>query len=133
MHAKNILYAEDNPDDVVIFKMAFKRATLPHALRCVDDGEDAIAWLAGEGQFANRAEYPLPDILILDLKMPRRGGFDVLEWARQSKEFQHLPVIILSSSDDPGDVKRAYDLGVTTYFVKSATCQDVIQYLRLIS
>jgi CheY-like chemotaxis protein len=133
MGSKNILYAEDDPDDVVIFKMAFKRATLPHSLRCLDDGEAAIAWLNGQGEFANREQYPLPDILILDLKMPRKTGFDVLEWVRQSKEFVKLPVIILSSSDDPRDVKRAYDLGATTYFVKSASSQDVIQYLRLTS
>lgn len=132
MRAKNILYAEDDPDDVVIFKMVFKRATLPQLLRCVEDGERAIAWLSGEGEFANREQYPLPDILILDLKMPKKTGFEVLEWARKTREFERLPVIILSSSDDPRDVKRAYDLGATTYFVKSAAFQDVIQYLRLI-
>jgi CheY-like chemotaxis protein len=131
MRAKNILYAEDDPDDVAIFKMAFKRATLPHVLQCVDDGEVAISWLSGEGDYGNREKYPLPDILILDLKMPKKTGLDVLEWVRQVKEFELLPVIILSSSDDPGDVQRAYQLGATTYFVKSASCQEVIQYLRL--
>lgn len=132
MRARNILYAEDDPDDVVIFKMAFKRATLPHVLHCVDDGEAAIGWLNGEGDYADREKYPLPDVLILDLKMPKRTGFDVLEWARKSSQFATLQVIVRSSSDDPQDVKRAYELGASTYFVKSASAQDVIQYLRLL-
>lgn len=131
MPSKNLLYAEDDPDDVVIFKMAFKRATLPHDLYCVDDGQAAIDWLSGKGDYADRERYPQPDILIVDLKMPKKTGFDVLEWLRSRKEFESLPVIVLSSSDDPGDVKRAYQLGATTYFTKSHSYQDVIQYLRL--
>lgn len=131
MHSKNILYAEDDPNDVVIFQMAFRRATLPHELHIVEDGQMAIDWLSGKGKYADREEFPVPDILILDLKMPKKTGFDVLEWARKNPEFEILPAVVLSSSDDPGDVKRAYNLGATTYFVKSASYQEVIQYLRL--
>lgn len=131
MHGKNILYAEDDPNDVVIFQMAFRRATLPHELHIVEDGQMAIDWLGGKGKYADREEFPIPDILILDLKMPRKTGFEVLEWVRKKEELEMLPVIVLSSSDDPGDVKRAYKLGATTYFVKSASYQEVIQYLRL--
>jgi CheY-like chemotaxis protein len=130
MDPKNILYAEDNPDDVFILKLAFKRAGITQMVRSIDDGEDAIAWLRGEGDFANRQQYPLPDLLLLDLKMPRKSGFDVLEWLAESREFQHLPTIILSSSDDPRDLKRAAELGATKYFKKSALCKDVIQYLK---
>jgi CheY-like chemotaxis protein len=132
MHGKNILYAEDDPNDVVIFKMAFKRATLPHTLHVVDDGEAAIHWLAGDGKFQDRTEFPLPDVLVIDLKMPRKNGFDVLEWARAKQCLQTLPVVVLSSSDDPGDVKKAYKLGATTYFVKSSSFQELIHYLRVL-
>jgi len=132
MPYKNILYAEDDPNDIVIFKIAFKRATLPHALYTVNDGQEAIDWLSGNGMYGDRAKYPLPDILILDLKMPKKTGFDVLEWARGQKAFEALTIFVLSSSDEPSDVKRAYALGVTTYFVKSASYADVIQYLRLL-
>lgn len=132
MRAKNILYAEDDPNDVTIFRIAFKRATLPHTLHCVEDGEVAMEWLAGEGSYADRAKHPAPDVIILDLKMPRKNGFDVLEWMRGRKEFEGLPVIVLSSSDMPNDVQRAYALGATMYFVKSVSFHDVIQYLRLL-
>ncbi len=128
---KKILYAEDDPNDVVIFKMALNRATLPHELYVVDDGEAAIEWLQGKGKYHDRNQFPMADVLILDLKMPRKTGFDVLEWARGNPELQTLPIIILSSSDMPNDVKRAYNLGATTYFVKSASFQELVQYLRV--
>ena len=127
---KNILYAEDDSNDVVIFRIAFRRATLPHALHFVEDGETAINWLAGVDVYADRAKHPLPDVLIVDLKMPRKNGFDVLKFVRQQNGLQTLPVVVLSSSDEPSDVKRAYELGATSYFVKSASYQEVIQYLR---
>ncbi len=131
MPSKIILLAEDNGDDAFIFKMAFDRATLPHTLHRVEDGQQAIDWLEGKGEYAEREKFPLPNILLLDLKMPIKGGFEVLEWLRGQIRFEELPIIILSSSDDNKDVKRAYQLGVTTYFVKSPQLQDVIQYLRL--
>src|ERR1700743_3315837 len=119
MAFKNILYAEDNPDDVVIFKIALRRSGLSPMLNCVDDGEDAIAWLKADGVYADRTQHPLPDVLILDLKMPKKSGFDVLEWLQTSDSFKNLPTIILSSSDDPRDLDRASKLGVTKYFKKS--------------
>jgi CheY-like chemotaxis protein len=130
MVIKNILYAEDNPDDVVIFKIAFRRAGLSASLKCVDDGEDAIAWLKGEGIYADREHYPLPDVLMLDLKMPKKSGFDVLQWLQNPDSRQSLRAIVLSSSDDPRDIERAAQLGATKYFKKTATCQEVIQYLK---
>jgi len=131
IQSKRILYAEDDPNDVVIFSMAFKRATLPHELYMVDDGEAAMNWVTGKGKYQDRSKFPMPDLLMVDLKMPRKNGFDVLEWVRKTRELDGLPVIVLSSSDDPGDVKRAYSLGATTYFVKSPSFEDVIRYLRV--
>lgn len=128
---KNILYAEDDPNDLMMFQMRFNRATLPHYLYKVEDGQSAIDWLAGTGKFAARDKFPVPDLLILDLKMPKKSGFDVLEWVRNSPEYKSLRVIILSSSDDPGDVKRAYQLGATSYFVKSISFDELIHYLRV--
>ena len=131
MRFKNILYAEDDPNDVIIFTVVFKRGMLPAVLRTVDDGQAVVEWLAGKGKYSDREKFPQPDILILDLKMPKKNGFEVLEWVRSQKGFESLPVLILSSSDVPEDAQRAYRLGATTYFVKSPTFQDVIQYLRL--
>ena len=130
MYAKNILYAEDNPDDVVILKLALKRAGLGNVLREVEDGEEAIEWLRGDGKYANREQHPLPDLLVLDLKMPRKSGFDVLEWLRKTSDLQNLSVVILSSSDDPRDIQRAAELGTTKYLKKSARCEELIQLLK---
>ena len=130
MASKVILVAEDNPDDALIFKMRFKRATLPHMLHMVEDGQKVIDWLSGQGEFSNREKHPVPDVILLDLKMPVKTGFEALEWIRSQQQFRGLPVIILSSSDDQRDVKRASEMGATTYFVKSPHLQDVLEYLR---
>jgi CheY-like chemotaxis protein len=132
MGFKEILVAEDNPDDAFIFKMAFKRATLPHSIHFVDDGQKVIDWLSGTGEYSNRAKFPLPSLVILDLKMPVKTGFEALQWIRSHEKHRQLPAIILSSSDDPKDVKRAYELGSTTYFIKSPDLRDVMQYLRVL-
>jgi CheY-like chemotaxis protein len=131
MPSRVILIAEDDPDDAFIFKMMFKRATLPHTLHVVGDGQQVIDWLSGKDGYSDRDRYPLPDDVVLDLKMPVKTGFETLEWIRHHTEFHALPVIVLSSSDDQKDVKRAYELGATTYFVKSPHLQDVMQYLRM--
>jgi CheY-like chemotaxis protein len=131
MSSKMILVAEDNPDDALIFEMMFNRAMLPDRLEIVGDGQQVIEWLAGEGDYSDRARHPLPERVILDLKMPVKTGFEALQWIRGQKAFDKLPVAILSSSDDPKDVKRAFELGATSYFVKSPQLRDVIEYLRM--
>ena len=130
MPSQVILVAEDNPDDAIIFAMRFKRAALTRPLHIVDDGQKVIDWLSGTGDFSNRTNHPLPECVVLDLKMPVKTGFETLEWIRSQKSFEQLPVIILSSSDDPKDVKRAVEFGATKYFVKSPQLQDVLDYLR---
>lgn len=130
MDPKKILYAEDNEDDVFILQLAMKRGRVAHKLCCADDGEVIISWLQGEGDYANREKYPLPDLLILDLKMPRKSGFDVLEWLRTVPTFNNLPVIVMSSSDDPSDIKRSRELGATKYVKKSASCEEILDCMR---
>jgi CheY-like chemotaxis protein len=126
---KQILLAEDNFDDAAIFRLMFERAKLPHTLHHVHDGQEAIAWLDGQGKYSDRQNFPVPGLLLLDLKMPRKNGFEVLEWIRSHQQLRELPVIVLSSSDDKSDVKRAHQLGITNYFVKSPNFQDILQFL----
>ena len=130
MRPKNVLLAEDNSDDAFIFQMMIKRSGLTQIVYSVQDGQQAIDWLSGTGEYSNRGKFPMPDLLFLDLKMPVKSGFDVLEWLRNKGQLGNLPVIILSSSDDRTDINRAYQLGATTYFVKSPQLQDVIRYLQ---
>jgi CheY-like chemotaxis protein len=125
-----LLLAEDNPDDVLIFQIAFRRATLPFDVYVVRDGQQAIEWLAGTGNYSDRGCYPLPSVLVLDLKMPLKSGFEVLEWLRGRPEFRDLRVIALSSSDDTRDVRKVADLGVGTFFVKTPQLHDIVQHLQ---
>jgi CheY-like chemotaxis protein len=124
-----LLYAEDDPDDACLFRMAAKRRSLPFTIAVVEDGQAAIDWLAGVGHYGDRKKHPLPTVLIVDLKMPRRSGLDVLGWARAQKGLEDLPIVVLSSSGEGRDVQQAAELGATSYFVKNASFQEILDYL----
>ncbi|HET7624043.1 MAG TPA: response regulator [Verrucomicrobiae bacterium] len=113
-----VLLVEDDLNDIFLVKRAFKMARLETPLQVVTDGEDAIRYLKGEGKFADRETYPLPHLVVMDIKMPRRTGFEVLEWIKTDGTLRRIPVIIVSSSDRPQDVNRAYELGANAYMVK---------------
>ena len=127
-----ILLAEDEEDYVLLIRHAFSRAKIPNPLHVVWNGQEAIAYLKGEGQYANRAEFPLPDLLLLDLKMPRVNGFEVLEWVRQQPSLAALRVLVLTSSDEMRDVNKAYQLGANSFLVKPLDFEDVTELGRLI-
>jgi CheY-like chemotaxis protein len=114
----HILVAEDDPTDAYFFERAFRRAGIPVTLNFVRDGQEVIDYLQGEGQFADRTSHPLPQLVLLDLKMPRLDGFDVLEWVRHQPGLNGLLIVIFSSSDEPRDINRAYGLGANSYLVK---------------
>jgi CheY-like chemotaxis protein len=105
---------------------AFRQTTLKNPIQFVRTGEDAIAYLSGEGQFSNRAEFPLPVLVLLDLKLPGKDGFDVLSWIRQQDGFRTLPVVVLTSSSQMRDVNRAYLLGANSFFVKDLDFQQTV-------
>src|SRR6266487_2461384 len=115
-----ILVAEDLDDDVQILKRAFIRAGVNVPLRFVTDGQKVIDYLKGDGAFANRTDYPMPTLLLLDLKMPGLHGFDVLEWLRLQPGLRRLLVVVFTSSSQPEDVNRAFELGANSYLVKPA-------------
>ncbi|MGH7970871.1 MAG: response regulator [Limisphaerales bacterium] len=113
-----ILLVEDNPDDVLLIKRSFDRVGLKHPIHSVSHGEDAIAYLRGNLPYDNRLNYPLPDLVLLDIKMPGIEGFDVLRWIRHEEQFLHLCVVMLTSSDEMRDVNQAYQLGANSFLVK---------------
>ena len=113
-----VLLAEDDPDDVLLTQIAFEKARLANPLQVVRDGEEAIAYLKGEGGFSDRIRFPLPILLLLDLKMPRKNGFEVLQWLRKQPQFRRLPTAIMTSSDHDPDTARAYQLGADSYLRK---------------
>src|SRR5438105_7704904 len=110
MSRATILHVEDDSNDVLLFQHACRKAGLDVNLQVVPDGEEAVAYLEGKAQFKNRDEHPFPTLVVLDLKLPRVNGFDVLAWMRNEQSLRRLPVIILTSSCQQADVKRAYDL-----------------------
>src|SRR5947209_13477030 len=113
-----ILIAEDLPNDVFLIRRAFDRAGAKNSLPVVRNGEECLAYLYGQGEYANRDAYPLPDILLLDLKMPKIDGFEVLRQIRANKAFASLRIIVLTSSEEIRDVNRAYELGANSFLVK---------------
>jgi CheY-like chemotaxis protein len=121
----NILVAEDDPTDAYFFQRAFKRAGLQVLLHFVRDGQEVIDYLQGTGTFADRAAHPLPQLVLLDLKMPRLDGFEVLEWVRKQPGFSGLQVVIFSSSGEPKDMNRAYGLGANWYLVKPHSIEEL--------
>jgi CheY-like chemotaxis protein len=113
-----ILIAEDEPGDVVLIQRAFAKARIANPLQIARDGEQAVAYLAGSGEYADRARYPLPAVMLLDLKMPRKSGLEVLTWLRLQPGLSRLRVVVLTSSRESPDVNRAHDLGISSYLVK---------------
>ena len=127
-----ILLAEDEEDYVLLIRHAFSQANIPNPLHVVWNGQEAIAYLKGEGKYSNREEYPLPDLLLLDLKMPRINGFEVLKWIRSQPGLAPLRVLVLTSSEEIRDVNQAYLLGANSFLVKPLDFQDFAQLSRLI-
>lgn len=126
MPRRTILHVEDSDDDAFLFDRALSRAQLVAQLQRVQDGRQAVDYLKGVGSYADRSLFPLPELMLLDLKLPQMDGFEVLAWARSQPGFADLPVFVLSSSDLPEDILRARELGAQAYFVKSAKFQDVV-------
>ena len=116
---KTILLVEDDTNDARLLQRAFDRAGLDRQVLRLTNGDEAVAYMMGEGDYANRRAYPPPNLLILDIKLPRRNGFEVLSWMRgMASEYRRVPVVVLSSSREPVDVNRAYELGANSYLRK---------------
>ncbi len=119
-----VLYVEDEEDDVLLMKLAFEKAGLGQALQSVGDGIDAMKYLAGENSYADRQRHPLPSLVLLDLNLPVKSGFEVLDWMRGRPELRQIPVVVFSSSDIPEDKARARDLGARDFIEKPSGGKD---------
>jgi CheY-like chemotaxis protein len=128
-----ILLVEDREDDIALIRKAFSKAYVPNPLQIVRNGEEAIAYLEGEGKYANRDEYPLPELLLLDLKMPRVDGFEVLKWVRAQPNLASLRIVVLTCSESIRDVNLAYSLGANSFMVKPMDFEDVIHMSKFLT
>lgn len=127
-----ILYADDEENDAVLLQIAFQRAAITHPVAVVTDGTFAMDYLLGAPPFADRTRHPLPCLLLLDIKMPRMSGLQVLECVRGHAAFAHLPVVMFSSSQQPVDQARARELGAHEYLVKPASLDGLVAIARLL-
>jgi len=128
-----ILLVEDDPNDVLLIRRAFRKSDVANPIQVVGDGEEAIAYLSGRGPYADRERTPLPVLLLLDLKLPRKSGFEVLEWLRQQPGLKRLPVAVLTSSAETPDVNRAYDLGANSYLVKPVRFEGLLRMVQTLN
>ena len=113
-----ILHVEDDPNDVLLVNRAIKKVNSSMVVRSVGDGDQALAYLSGANGYGNREEHPVPHLILLDLKMPRKSGLEVLAWIRQQASLKRMVVIIFTSSKHDHDINRAYELGANSYLVK---------------
>ena len=125
-----ILLVEDDPNDVLLIQRAFQKAGLRNSLKVVRDGEQATDYLSGRGNFAQRDRFPLPFMVLLDLKMPGTDGFEVLQWVRSEPDLKRLLVVVLTSSNLQADVDRAYELGANSYLVKPVEFDEMVNMIQ---
>jgi CheY-like chemotaxis protein len=124
-----LLVAEDNEDDLYLLQQASRKAGMTAQLQRVADGLETIAYLNGEGRYADRTAHPFPDALLLDLNMPRRNGFEVLEWIRAQPSLRRLIVHVFTASARQADAVRAYELGANSYVVKPIRLDELVAFV----
>lgn len=127
-----ILLVEDDPNDALLVQRAFRKANVANILHVVKDGEEAVAYLRGQQPFANREQFPLPGMVLQDLKLPRKSGLEVLEWLREQPGLKRLPVVMLTSSKHPSDINRAYELGANSYLVKPVAFDALVEMVKTV-
>lgn len=126
-----IMIAEDDANDVFIVQKSLKRAGINNPVKWVEDGEQALEYLRGEGQYENRQEYPFPGVIITDLKMPKVNGFEILRWLRKHPECGVIPTVVLSASAQERDVVQAYQMGANCYLQKPATVEEMTALMKV--
>jgi DNA-binding response OmpR family regulator len=129
---KPILLVEDDENDVFFFTRALKKLAIENPLRVVSDGQQALDYIEGRSPFANREEFPLPHLILLDLKLPQVKGLDVLKRVREVCD-PSLVVVILSSSKSQSDISKAYQLGANAYLTKPANFEGLVGLVRTVN
>ena len=125
-----ILLADDNPHDVVLIRLAFRRVGIIDTIQLVKDGTEAMRYIRGEGIYADRHQFPIPTLILLDLKMPQTSGFDVLQWIREQPDLSSVVVVVMSGSKNDQDIERAYSLGATSYLVKPTRFEEMVRMME---
>ena len=125
-----ILIAEDNDDDMFLIERAFKQLGATYQLQPVNDGEEAVQYMMGEGKYADRVAFPYPNFVITDLKMPRKDGLGVLDFLKKNPEWAIIPTVVFSGSCNDDDIKKSYMLGASSYHVKPSGSDAMLHLIR---
>ena len=128
-----VLHIDDDPNDTELLRAAARRAAAPFVLHNVEDGERAIAYLSGAGIYADRQRYQVPSLILLDLKMPRATGLEILKWIRSHPQLCQIPVLVLSGSELQDDVKQAFAIGANSYLVKPLGFEALVSLVKSIN
>ncbi|OGP21978.1 MAG: hypothetical protein A2054_10480 [Deltaproteobacteria bacterium GWA2_55_10] len=128
--SKSILLVEDSHDAVELSKEALKGCVSQELLDVAYDGAEAIEYLSATGKYADRSLSDMPDLVILDLRLPKKNGFEVLEWCRKNPRTRRIPVIIMTVSNLPADIMKAYDLGANSYLRKPGDFEEYTNLLK---
>jgi CheY-like chemotaxis protein len=131
--AVTVLHVDDDPNDTTLLQVACAKADVDFELQNIEDGNEVIDYLSGTGKYADRARYRLPELVLLDMKMPRATGLEVLKWIRSHARLKHLPVIVLSGSELREDMHQAYADGANSYLVKPPNFQSLVDLVKTIS
>jgi CheY-like chemotaxis protein len=128
-----VLHIDDDPNDTELLRVATRRAGVPFVLHNVEDADQAVAYLSGQGIYADRLRYQPPALILLDLKMPRATGFEILKWIRAHPEWKQVPVVVLSGSELQEDVRQAYAFGANSYLVKPLGLEALVSLVKSIN
>lgn len=127
-----VLLVDDDPNDILFMTRALKQSGLRQSLRVVSDGQEALDYFNGVAPYHDRTLYPLPCLVLLDIKMPRVNGLELLSWMREHPEFRNMPVCMVTSSDEPKDRETAEAFGIEAYCVKPVSIRNLQQLAGLI-
>jgi CheY-like chemotaxis protein len=125
-----ILLVDDNPHDVVLIRLAFRRVGIIDTIHLVKDGDEAMRYIRGEGAYIDRQQFPVPTLVLLDLKMPQTSGFEVLRWIREQPKLAGVVIVVMSGSKNDADIERAYALGANSYLVKPSRFEEMVKMME---
>ena len=131
MNREMILLIEDDADEIHLMKRALAKAGLVNPLHVITHGSEVIPYFEGKGQYGDRSQFPLPGLVFLDLKLPGISGLYLLAWIKGNPDFRHIPVVLFTSSDDPEDLRRAYQFGVNSYLIKPMAFDDFVEMIKV--
>lgn len=128
----NILLVEDDQNDVALIKRALKQSEITNPVFVVGNGDEAISYLLRHEPYSDRIQFPYPDVILTDIKMPRKNGLELLRWVKENPMYRVLPTMVLSASSDAQDIKQAFYLGASAYFVKPTKYSDLVSLMKRI-